>query len=73
MSEILASYLNGNNTVTIYTDGTKERIIVDSFNKFPESVDCKITNWCDAGCSYWIRTMVYAQRKQTTGVNNGYS
>lgn len=52
MSEILASYLNGNNTVTIYTDGTKERIIVDSFNKFPESVDCKITNWCDAGCSY---------------------
>lgn len=50
----LYSYLNGDVHVTIYSDGTKIR----EFSKLPyailhpESIDCKITNWCDAGCKF---------------------
>lgn len=49
----LAKYQNGNTTVTILQDGTKIReyenvpLIVH-----PESIDVKITDYCDLGCAY---------------------
>lgn len=50
---ILHQYTNGNTVVTLYDNGTKERI----FNGVPsiihpESIDVKITNYCDAGCGF---------------------
>lgn len=51
--ETLSTYQNGNTTVSILRDGTKireykgEPVIV-----FPESIDVKITDYCDMGCSY---------------------
>lgn len=51
--EVLNSYINGNTEVTIYSDGTKYRsgpevpVLVH-----PESIDVKITNYCDAGCKF---------------------
>jgi hypothetical protein len=51
--KLLHSYLNGNSHVCLYEDGTKERTyngIPDATH--PESIDVKITNYCDAGCSY---------------------
>lgn len=54
VTELLGSYLNGNYKVKIYSDGTKIRFTKDSYfmPKFPESIDLKITNYCDNGCSY---------------------
>jgi hypothetical protein len=54
MLNMLHKYQNGNYTVSILQDGTKiresdEKILVADF---PESLDIKITNFCDAGCSY---------------------
>lgn len=48
----IGSYKNGNYTVTIYPDGTKIRQNdLDFFDAaFPENIDLKITNACDAGC-----------------------
>lgn len=48
----LASYQNGNYTVTIFDNGTKIRENnLDFFDaEFPESMDCKITNQCPFGC-----------------------
>ena len=49
----LATYKNGNYTVTIYSDGTKVREGDGPFiPAFPESIDIKITNYCDLGCLY---------------------
>ena len=51
----LFKYLNGNTSVVIYQDGTKVREILDiESNGFihPESIDVKITNYCDMGCLY---------------------
>lgn len=51
----LATYKNGNYTVTIYDDGSKVRNIPDSVvaqPDYPESIDVKITNYCDAGCAF---------------------
>ena len=50
--ELLACYENGNYTVKLYEDGTKvKENDLDFFEAdFPESFDCKITNWCDQGC-----------------------
>ena len=49
----IAEYQNGNTTVTILRDGTKireyENIPVISH---PESIDVKITDYCDMGCAY---------------------
>lgn len=51
--EKLAHYKNGNTQVTIYTDGSKTREFEDQAHvEFPESIDVKITNYCDMGCSY---------------------
>lgn len=47
------TYQNGNTTVTLMSDGTKIReyegvpLVVH-----PESIDIKITDYCDMGCSY---------------------
>jgi organic radical activating enzyme len=51
--KLLNEYQNGNTFVQIFDDGTKIRKYED-FAKpiFPESMDVKITNYCDAGCSF---------------------
>lgn len=54
MNSLLTEYQNGNFLVRLYSDGTQERISDnDEFKpEFPCSLDVKITNWCNAGCSY---------------------
>lgn len=54
MTATLASYRNGNTKVTLFDDGTKFREVNGSSAvfDFPESVDVKITDYCDAGCPY---------------------
>jgi hypothetical protein len=50
---ILHSYQNGNTRVCLYEDGTKERTFDGTPSPtHPESIDVKITNYCDAGCSF---------------------
>lgn len=52
-NKILAQYQNGNTSVKIYEDGTKVREyegIPKTF--FPESLDVKITDYCDLGCRF---------------------
>ena len=51
-SKLLYRYKNGNYFVSIYADGTKIRkTFFDEFNPiFPESIDLKITNFCDNSC-----------------------
>ena len=50
--QLIAFYQNGNYVVKLYGDGTKEKITEeDSFKaEFPDSMDLKITNYCDMGC-----------------------
>lgn len=51
--KLLNEYLNGNVTVEIYSDGTKKRAFAGKpFPIHPESIDVKITDFCDAKCSY---------------------
>jgi MoaA/NifB/PqqE/SkfB family radical SAM enzyme len=54
MELLLQEYNNGNYTIKIYEDGTKERIYVtDPSPEFPESMDVKITNYCvGADCKF---------------------
>ena len=49
---LLKQYKNGNYYVRIFSDGTKERFsLEDEFKaEFPESIDLKITNYCDLNC-----------------------
>ena len=50
---ILHQYANGNTNVVLYEDGTKERTFTEPpAILHPESIDVKITNYCDAGCSF---------------------
>lgn len=51
--KILGSYKNNDYTCTMFSDGTKIRCNdKDSFNPVkPESIDLKITNMCNIGCS----------------------
>ena len=50
---LLHEYLNGNYTVRLFDDGTKERIFDQTPNpRFPESMDVKITDYCNAGCKF---------------------
>lgn len=54
---LLAEYKNGNYTVQIMSDGTKIRTHNGSPEpEFPESIDLKITDYCDAGCA-WCHEM----------------
>lgn len=51
--EQVARYNNGNTTVTIMEDGTKIREYEGIAKiEHPESIDCKITDYCDMGCAY---------------------
>ncbi len=51
-NRLLYRYKNGNYFISIYSDGTKIRkTFEDEFNPlFPESIDLKITNYCDQNC-----------------------
>src|ERR1700733_152712 len=52
-AKLLASYNNGNVSVLLFSDGTKVRSYAsDPLPVHPESIDLKITDWCDAGCVY---------------------
>lgn len=51
MKNTLATYVNGSNLVILYEDGTKVRV-ENGKSLFPESMDVKITNYCDVGCTY---------------------
>lgn len=49
----IAEYTNGNTSVTILSDGTKIREYENvPIVEFPESIDVKITDYCDMGCNY---------------------
>ncbi len=51
--EQIAKYNNGNTTVTIMSDGTKVREYENTPEILhPESIDVKITNYCDMGCKF---------------------
>jgi len=54
--EILHRYRNGDYWVTLLRDGTKQRVWDETTMRpapeFPESVDVKITDHCDAGCPW---------------------
>lgn len=51
--EILAEYTNGNTDVKIFSDGTKIRSYENTPKiVHPESIDIKITDYCDMGCLY---------------------
>lgn len=51
--DLLHSYVNGNTTVELFDDGTKIRTYEGKPNAIhPESIDVKITDYCDAGCNY---------------------
>lgn len=51
----LYTYKNGNYIVNIYLDGTKTRTCDTNdrlIPELPESIDLKITDYCDAGCPF---------------------
>jgi hypothetical protein len=49
----LHQYQNGNCSVSIFPDGTKIRDWEGVARpEFPESIDVKCTDWCDAGCAW---------------------
>ena len=53
--KVLADYQNGNTYVRLYDNGTKDRSW--AYNEqpksaFPDSIDIKITDYCDAGCDF---------------------
>lgn len=53
--ELLYKYLNGNMEVSIYDDGTKIQEWDDDVQPhpiYPNSMDIKITNYCDANCKF---------------------
>lgn len=51
---LIGNYQNGNYDVKIYSDGTKIRETDESafVPEFPESMDLKITDYCDQGCAF---------------------
>lgn len=59
MRTLLRSYVNGNTNVEIYSDGTKIRSYEgEPRPSYPESMDCKITNYCDNPlCAKWCHEM----------------
>lgn len=52
--KLLGQYKNGSYKVRIFEDGTKIRTTEeDNFiSVFPENIDIKITNYCNAGCKF---------------------
>lgn len=54
MANILGRYINGNESVTIYDDGTKIRETEDDEFRpaYAENMDIKICNRCSQGCAF---------------------
>lgn len=54
MNKLIGTYKNGNYLVAIFDDGTKIRRTEDDefIPSFSESIDFKITNYCDARCAF---------------------
>lgn len=54
MSNVIGRYINGNEFVTIYDDGTKIRETEDDEFRpaYAENMDIKICNRCSQGCAY---------------------
>ena len=53
--KLLNKYLNGNVTVTLFDNGTKIQEWSDNEQPnplYPNSMDIKITNYCDLGCAW---------------------
>lgn len=52
--KLIGSYKNGNYSVRLFSDGTKERITEDDefIPSFAENCDVKITDKCDGGCPW---------------------
>lgn len=52
MNKLLTVYRNGNYTVKLYSDGTKVKTTKDDkfIADFPDSMDLKITDYCDMNC-----------------------
>lgn len=52
--KLIGQYENGNYNVRIFEDGTKIRTTEEEnfISVFPENIDIKITNYCDAGCKF---------------------
>lgn len=52
MSKLIALYQNGNYSVKLYSDGTKIKTTKDDkfIADFPDSMDLKITDYCDMNC-----------------------
>lgn len=50
--KLISRYKNGNYTVRLYDDGTKiKSTLYDEFDAdFPDSIDLKITDYCDMNC-----------------------
>src|ERR1017187_5150228 len=50
----IAKYINGDYVFTIYSDGTlvRETDVENPQIVHPSSIDVKITDYCDMGCSY---------------------
>ncbi len=49
----LYSYRNGNCDIEIFSDGTKYRTFEGApAAEYPESIDLKVTDYCDAGCAF---------------------
>lgn len=50
----IAAYNNGNYYVELFSDGTKLKTTMGDnfFAEFPDSVDLKITNYCDNNCGF---------------------
>ncbi|MFX4299837.1 hypothetical protein [Pseudosulfitobacter pseudonitzschiae] len=53
-TSIMYSYENGGTRVQLHADGTKVRQVFDPEVDpvFPEQMDLKITDWCDAACAW---------------------
>ncbi len=69
MSELLGTYKNGNYIVMLFNDGTKIKKTINKddnefISEFPESMDMKITNYCDMGCKF-------CHEKSTTNGKHG--
>lgn len=50
---LLYRYQNGNTDVQLFSNGTKQRQYIQTpLPVWPENIDVKITDYCDAGCSW---------------------
>ena len=72
------TYKNGNYEVSLFSDGSKIREWKDEVEPcadFPESIDLKITDWCDARCFFCHEKSttkgIHAKKAHIISVLNG--